>query len=102
MAFWRQEFAQGKKLLETLGLEIVPPWMIAAKTEVEDWCMRMCLSAEVDMRTQNVDEADRVVYTHMLSSMKRMPRKPKGETCPITEQECRNEVASEIMDHISK
>lgn len=30
IAFWCQEFARGKNLLEMLGVEIVPPWMIMA------------------------------------------------------------------------
>ena len=54
------------------------------------------------MSTQNVDEADQVVYAHKFSTMKRLSRKPKGETRSITEQERRNEVTSEIMDHVSK
>lgn len=101
MAFWCQEFTSGKKMLEIVGVKIVPPWMIAAKSEIEDWCMKMCLGAEADMRAQSVDEANKVVYAHLLSTVKRGPdsREPKKEA---VEQGRRNEVASEIMDHISK
>ena len=83
-------------------MENVSPWMVAARTEVENWCMRMCLNAEADMRTQNVDEADQVVYAHVLSTMKKLSRTPIGETRSFTEQERRNEIVSKIMDHISK
>ena len=107
MAFWCQEFASGKKLLEMLGVELVPPWMITAKREVEDWCMQMCLKAETDMRTQNVDEAEKVVYAHLLGTMNRaseskQPKSGMHRSQVAIEQERRNGVASEIMDHISK
>ena len=51
MAFWSQDFASGKEFLEMLGVQTVPPWMMMAKAEIEDWCMQMCLRAEADMRT---------------------------------------------------
>ena len=107
MAFWCQEFASGKRLLEMLGVEIVPPWMITAKREVEDWCMQMCLKAEADMRTEKVDRSERVVYAHLLGTMNRpsksLEQKPEMQGSELaTEQEIRNGVASEIMDHISK
>lgn len=35
------EFASGKKLLEMLVVDIVPPWKIAAEWQVEDWCMQV-------------------------------------------------------------
>lgn len=83
-----------------------------AKTEVEDWCMQMCLSAEADMLTPNVDETEKVGYAHLLSNMNRasnsMVPKPIGPKADINgsrsaiEQERRNRVASEIIDHISK
>ena len=107
MAFWCQEFASGRKLLEMLGVEIVPPWMITAKTEIEDWCMQMCLSAEVDVRTQKVDEATDSVYAHLLSTTNRASNTMAHMTDLrgfqlATEEKCRNAIASEIMDHISK
>lgn len=107
MAFWCQEFPSGKRLLEMLGMVIVPPWMMTAKAEVEDWCMQMCLRAEADMRTKNVEEGEKVVYAHLMNTMNRTStsEEPKSEihTSKLAiEQERRHGVASEIMDHISK
>ena len=107
MAFWCQEFASGKSLLEKLGVKIIPPWMMIAKRDVENWCMQMCLNAEADMHVQNVDETEKVVYAHLLGTMERAsrPEGPKAEangSQSVVDQERRNGVASEIMDHISK
>lgn len=107
MAFWCQDFATGKRLLEMLGVQNVPLWMITEKRDVEDWCMQMCLSAEADMHAPNLDETERVVYAHLLNAMERAPNSldAKAEihgTGFAIEQERRNGVASEIMDHISK
>ncbi len=106
MAFWCQEFASGKRLLEILGVEIVPPWMVTAKREVEDWCMQMCLKAEADMR-MNVKEVDEAVYAHLLRTVSRTSKSMESKaevhgSQSALEQERRNAVASEIMDHISK
>jgi unspecific monooxygenase len=86
------------------GIKIVPDWVGEVSKEIEDWCMDMCLRAEASFEAAGRKEVkpgdNPVVWKQIRTAWEQERRKEGKEMTPDVLQQCRFEVASEMLDDL--
>lgn len=104
-SFWYQEIPRLTKLIQSIGIRLVPKWVDVANNEIQAWVLRLCKLAEKsahasDGHTEKEKRTRPVVYCQLLESLKKSAAKAEGEEkVRITANE-EIHIASELLDHV--
>jgi len=105
--FWSQEMAGITSFLRSLGIRIVPKWVDAANSKIENWTLKMCDGASSFLASTKVTRVEDLsfeevanfpaVYSQLQSGM----AKSKKDSSTDTSELDRLEIASELLDHLA-
>ncbi|KAL8668896.1 MAG: hypothetical protein Q9168_006493 [Polycauliona sp. 1 TL-2023] len=103
-AFWDQELSRLRRLLQAIGVHLVPKWVDAANEGIHAHVLRMCRLAEQSIETASVAAGKAhgtrpVVYGQLFNSPKGSPVKPEAPKDVGDAEDHRLPIASEMLDH---
>ncbi|KAL9025336.1 MAG: hypothetical protein Q9196_005818 [Gyalolechia fulgens] len=106
-SFWNQEIPSLTRIIQGIGIRLVPKWVDLANYEIHAWLLRLCRLAEksADEPEGNAtkENASRpVVYSQLSSALKQSATKAEseGDEKPQTIENVEAHIASELLDHV--
>ncbi|KAL8825593.1 MAG: hypothetical protein Q9170_007737 [Blastenia crenularia] len=104
--FWFQELPRFARLVQGIGIRLVPQWVDAANNEIEAWLLRMCKRAQQATDTPDgytgMEKVTRpVVYRQLSEAFKKSAAKSEEEEKAAKEVASEEiHIASELLDHV--
>ncbi|KAI4166636.1 MAG: hypothetical protein LQ343_007891 [Gyalolechia ehrenbergii] len=106
-SFWNQEIPSLTRLIQSIGIRLVPKWVDVAYDEIQAWLLRLCRLAKNSAYDPEGDSTEEhasrsVVYSQLSSALKKSAAKAESEwdeKSQTTEEE-EIHIASELLDHV--
>ncbi|KAL8997328.1 MAG: hypothetical protein Q9169_003362 [Polycauliona sp. 2 TL-2023] len=103
-AFWNQELPNLTRMLQSVGIHLVPRWVDAAIEGLGAHILRMCKFAEQSIKTASDSGAKAhgtrpIVYSQLFNSPKGSPVKPEAQKILGGTEDDQLPIASEMFDH---
>ncbi|KAL8696112.1 MAG: hypothetical protein Q9224_002963, partial [Gallowayella concinna] len=107
--FWNQEIPRLTRMLQNLGIRLVPTWVDAANEKIEAWMLRLCRLAEQSLSATASEYSEKshgtrpIVYSQLSNSLKKSSSKPSAHNDRHQEETLGNDlpIASELLDHVA-